>query len=314
MSMEKQKARGIISKAFQVWQSPPNLSVSEWADRYRYLSPEDSNEPGKWRTERAEYQRGIMDAFSDAEIETVVVMTSAQVGMTQILLNVFGYSVHLDPCPMLIVQPTDQFAQIFSKDRLSPMVRDTPVLRDKISEAKSRASDNTILHKNFPGGQLGIAGANSPVGLSGLPKRKVLLDEVDRMPPSAGSEGDPVRLGVVRAKNFWNRKIGMFSTPGIKGDSRIEAACEESDQRQYQVPCPHCGEFQKLRWKQVIFNKEDPSLVYYECGFCRAKWSDADRVKAVRKGRWIAEKPFNGVAGFHLNALYSPWAKMSDIV
>jgi phage terminase large subunit GpA-like protein len=312
--METKKAQDIISLAFKTWAPPPDLSVSEWADRYRYLSAEDSAEPGKWNTERAEYQREIMDAFTDPEVETVVVMTSAQVGKTQILLNVLGRYIHVEPCPILAVQPIDQVAQDFSKDRFAPMVRDTVVVRERVSESKSRDSDNTILHKNFPGGQLGITGANSPSGLCSKPKRLVLMDEVDRYPASAGTEGDPVSLAVARTKNFFNRKIGMFSTPGNEGESRIAAAFEESDQRFFHVPCPECGEFQRLYWKQVKFTDRDPSTSYYECGHCRAHLTDADRLRMIKKGRWIADKPFHGTAGFHLNALYSPWATMAGIV
>lgn len=308
------KIRGIIKTAFGVWKSPPKLTISEWADEKRYLSPEASAEPGKYKTDRAEYQRGIMDAFSDPATERVVVMSSAQVGKTEILNNIVGYFIDQDPSTILNLQPTLEMAQTWSKDRLAPMVRDNPCLTDKVTESKAKDGKNTILHKLFPGGHITIVGANSPAGLASRPIRIVLCDEVDRYPASAGTEGDPVNLAIKRTTTYWNKKIGLFSTPTLKGISRIEAAFEESDQRYFYVPCPHCGKYQRLKWSQVKFNDNDASSAFYECEHCSAHLTDTDRIRAIRLGYWKAEKPFKGVAGFHLNEFYSPWRKITDIV
>src|SRR5574337_46083 len=201
---------------------PPRLTVSEWADRYRKLSRESSTEAGAWRTARAEYQRGIMDAVNDAGVKQIVVMSSAQIGKTEILNNVVGYFVSQDPSPILLVMPTLEMGEAWSKDRLAPMVRDTPALRGLVAEPNSKGSGNTLLHKTFPGGHITIAGANSPASLASRPIRVILMDEVDRYPVSAGTEGDPVSLAIKRAATFWNRRVVMTSTPTVKGASRIE--------------------------------------------------------------------------------------------
>ncbi len=126
---------------------PKKLTVSEWADEYRQLSKEASAEPGKWVTDRAPYQREIMDSISDPLIDTVVVMTSAQIGKTELLLNIIGYYVHYDPSPILLLQPTLEMAEAFSKDRLAPMIRDTTVLRNRIGDAKSKNSGKKLFQK-----------------------------------------------------------------------------------------------------------------------------------------------------------------------
>lgn len=148
---------------------PPVLTVSEWADRYRKLSSESAAEPGQWNTDRAPYQRDIMDSVNDPMVEDIVIMSSAQVGKTEIILNIIGFYIDYDPAPILVVQPTvTPMAQDFSKDRLATMIRDTPVLTGKVRDVKSRSSGNTILHKTFPGGHVTIAGANSrPAWLPG---------------------------------------------------------------------------------------------------------------------------------------------------
>ena len=304
----------LIAEWAKMAEPPKEMTVSEWADAYRYLSPEASAEPGKWRTSRAEYQRGIMDAFSDPQVHTVVVMSSAQVGKTELLLSIIGYYIHQDPSPILVLQPTLEMAQTFSKDRLAKMLRDTPVLRGKVKDPRSRDSGNTTLHKQFPGGHITIVGANSPSGLASRPIRVVLADEVDRYPESAGTEGDPVQLAFKRTTTFWNRKHAMVSTPTIKGASRIEMAFEQSDQRYFLVPCPDCGEFQRLKWAQVKWTDDDPTTARYCCEHCGALWDDVQRHRAVRQGRWEATAPFNGIAGFHISELYSPWRKLEETV
>ena len=302
----------------EMWAPPPMLTISEWADENRRLSAESASEPGRWDTSMAEYQRGIMDAISSDEYERVVFMSSAQVGKTEMINNAVGYFVDLEPSPILVVQPTIDMAQTWSKDRLSPMLRDTPCLREKVRPARSKDSDNTILHKVFPGGHITVAGANSPASLASRPIRIVLLDEVDRYPVSAGSEGDPVSLAIKRTTTFWNGKIVIISTPTVKGFSRIEKEWELSDQRRFFVPCPDCGHMQYLKWSNVTWNKDDqgqhyPETAVYACEKCGSAWEDADRMDAISKGEWRATRESN-IAGFHVWEAYSPWSSLQKIV
>lgn len=298
---------------------PPSLTVSEWADEYRRLSPESSAEPGRWFTSRAEYQRGIMDAISDPSIETVVVMSSAQVGKTEVVNNVVGYHVHQDPAPILVLQPTVEMAHTWSKDRLAPMLRDTPALKGRVKAPRSKNSQNTLLHKVFPGGHITMTGSNAPSSLAARPIRIVLCDEVDRYPASAGTEGDPVSLARKRATTFWNRKVILASTPTLSGVSRIEAEFEISDKRYFFVPCPHCDHSQRLMWGQVQWvtdedGNHDPESAAYQCESCGTLWSEADRLAAIRQGQWEATEPGGRVAGFHLSELYSPWSSIPAMV
>ena len=295
------------------------LEVSRWADRYRKLSSEASAEPGRWNTSRAPYQREIMDAVSDKSIETVVVMSSAQVGKTEIINNIVGYYIHQDPAPMLVVQPTEKLAESWSTDRLSPMLRDSEVFKDLVKDPRSRDSGNKILYKRFPGGHITMAGSNSPSSLASRPVRLVLCDEVDRYHASDGSEGDPVNLARKRATTFWNRKIVLTSTPTIKDLSRIEAAYLQSDQRRYYVPCTSCGEYQTLKWGQIKWEKDkenlaEPESAHYVCEANGCVLLDTDKPAMLENGEWRAEGETGNIAGFHLNELYSPWVPWPRIV
>ena len=297
----------LFRKLARVVAPPPELTVSQWADLERRLSSESSAEPGQWRTDRAPYQREMLDAINDPATETVVVMTSSQVGKTEIILNIIGYHIHQDPAPIMVIQPTLEMAQAFSKDRLAPMIRDTPALHGKVADSKARDSGNTLLHKTFAGGHITLVGANSPSGLASRPIRILLADEVDRFPVSAGTEGDPLSLARKRLTTFWNRKEVDVSTPTIKGTSRIETAYEGSSKERWNLPCPSCGEYQPLVWAQIVF--DGPFMACQHCGVIHKEleWK-------AGTGKWVAENPGAKVRGFHLNELASPWKRWETII
>lgn len=307
---------------------PPDLTVSQWADRYRKLSSESSAEPGQWNTDRAPYQRGIMDAVNDPLVKEIWVEKSAQIGWTELLGNVAGYFIHQDPSPMLLIQPTGGMADTWSKDRLGPMLRDTPVLRGKVKDERTRKSDrgergNTIKHKRFPGGSLAIIGSNSPASLASRPIRVLLFDEIDRYPINVGRlgqrEGDAVSLARKRATTFWNRKILGGSTPTVKGISSIEHRFESGDCRRYYVKCPHCEEFQVLTWPNMKWLRDAdgnhlPKTTKYMCVHCASLIEEKFKARMLKGGEWRATKPFNGIASFHIWEAYSPWVSWSEMV
>jgi len=294
-------------------QPPPALLLSEWADANRVLSSEASAQKGKWVT--WPWQREPMDCLSPSHpAETVVLMCGAQLLKTELILNWFGYIVDCDPGPMLIVEPRETDAESLSKDRVAPMIRDTECLRGKIRDVRSRDSGNTTLHKMFTGGRVTLVGSISPSGLAMRPIRYLGMDEVDRYPASAGTEGDPVSLATKRTDNFWNRKILLASTPTTHGVSRIEKAFEESDQRHYHVPCPFCEAKQALVFDRVKWPKGKPRDAQYQCAECGEMIDERHKATMFAGGEWIAENPASDIPGFHLSQLYSlvrPWGDIA---
>ena len=301
------KTINLFKRIAKILSPPPKLTVSQWADSYRRLSQEASAEPGRWNTERAPYQREILDAINDGRCEEIIIMSSAQVGKTEIILNIIGYYIAYDPSPILCLQPTLEMAQTFSKDRLAPMLRDTPVLRGKVKDVRSRDSGNTILHKVFPGGHITMAGANSAAGLASRPIKVVLMDEIDRYPASAGTEGNPIKLAEKRTTTFWNRKKVKVSTPTIKGRSQIENEFLSSSKEEWCVPCPCCGKYQPYEWGRIHF-----SDVTMECKFCMERFPEMEW--KGNPGKWIAAADNPKKRGFHLNELASPWKHWEEII
>lgn len=293
-------------KAFRDALRPPSrLTLSEWADKYAVLSAESSAEAGRWKT--LPYQKGIMDAITNPSIERVSVMKSARVGYTKILNHALAYHIHHDPCSMMVVQPTVEDAEGYSKEEIAPMLRDTPVLRGVVTDAKQKDGSNSILHKLFPGGQLSLVGANSPRGFRRVSRRIVAFDETSAYPASSGKEGSPIKLGIKRTDYFWNRKIIDGSTPGIDGNCAIQTAFLEGDQRRRFLPCPQCGHMQPLKFSNLKWPKGDPKAAYFVC----EKEGCVIEHKSLRwmdeHGQWlptaVAANPKH--VSFHIWAAYS---------
>lgn len=307
------KTLKILKRALQGFKPPKNLKISEWADKYRELASESSAETGKWSTDRTPYLERIMNCISENYITEITLMFSAQTGKTEAILNTIGRYMHLDPCPMMVVQPTVDMAKSFSKDRIAPMIRVTKVLRDVVRDPRSRDSGNTVMQKIFPGGHITFVGANSPSSLASRPIRITLSDEVDRFPKSAGDEGDPLTLAEKRTTTFWNKKHIRVSTPTIKGHSKIEKLYNLSSKERWCLPCPSCGEFQPLDWERIRWGEEIHGIVM-ECISCGALHSEREwKSEKQLNGKWIAEFPENSHKGFHLNELASPFRTWEEI-
>ena len=294
----------------------PLLTISQWADRYRWLSQRASAEHGRWRTERTPYLREIMDCLSPmSPIERTVFMKGAQIGGTECGNNWMGYIIHQAPGPMMSVQPTVEMAKRNSKQRIDPLIEESEVLRKLVRDPRSRDSGNTVLSKDFPGGVLVMTGANSAVGLRSMAARYLFLDEVDAYPGDVEGEGDPITLAMARTRTFARRKVFLVSTPKITGMSRIESAYEESDQRKYWVPCPTCREFQILKFAQLRWPKGDPQSAVYVCEHCGQEIRNHQKHSMLARGEWRAGAKGDGrTAGFHISSLYSPvgWFSWGD--
>lgn len=313
----KKETINLFKEIFKVLEPPPDITLSQWADKYRRLSAESGSKGGHWNTDKAPWQREIMNAITDITIEKVVVMSAAQMGKTDaFLLNTIGYYIHYDPCTILCMQPSLSMAETLSKDRLMPMIKDTPVLKDKINE-KSRTSGNTIFKKSFPGGRITMTGANSPTELRSRPIRILLADEIDAYPLTAGTEGDPLILAGKRLTTYWNRKEVDTSTPTIKGISRIEMEYEQSTMEEWNVPCPSCGEFQPLEWANLIYKVDaDGEIkdISYVCEKCGTIHSEIEWKDYFNKGKYIAKYPKRKVRGFHFNSLASTFCEWDTVI
>lgn len=303
----------------------PLLTVSQWADEHRRLPTKGAAEPGRWRTARVPFAREIMDVLSDhpdyAHIQRVVFKKPTQVAGTEIGNNWVGSVIARMKIPMMVVQPTIELAERWSKQRLAAMIDDTPVLRALIAPSRSRDSGNTTLLKEWPGGVLIVSGANSSASLRSMPARYLFADEVDAYPLDLDGEGDPLSLAEARTSTFAaGRKLFICSTPTIKSLSVIDREYALSDRRRYQVPCPHCNTYQPLEWDHLHWPAGEPQAAVYVCAECGVEIPEHCKTDLLAAGRWVAEAPQSSyAAGFHLNSLYTPiglglsWAELAAL-
>jgi phage terminase large subunit GpA-like protein len=293
---------------------PPLLTPSEWANQHRVLSPRASAEPGPWRTDRTPYLREALDCLGvHHAAHTVVLMFGAQTGKSEAGNNWLGYTIASEPGPTLAVQPTIELAKRYSRQRLAPLIEESPVLKALVAAPRSRDESNTLQIKEYVGGVLLLTGANNATGLRSMPIRYLFADEVDAWPATIAGEGDPLGLALKRQSTFANRKTLITSTPTVAGQSRIERLYLESDRREYYVPCPDCGAFQVLRWENLKWDEAlDPR---YACEHCGTLIEEHHKATMLPAGEWRASGEFTGTAGFHLSTLYAPlgWVSWADL-
>lgn len=320
--MIPKKTIKLFQKILQMACPPPPLSVEEWAEKYRVIPDSYGAHPGKWNSDDAAYQKEPMAAFTDPHVSKVVAMFAAQMGKSEILFNVMGRYIAVDPCPMLMVQPTVEDAKDWSKERFTPTVEKTPALSRLIAESKSRKSDNTIQKKIFPGGYLALVGSNAPSGLAKRSIKILLCDEVDRFAKSAGTEGDPVDLAIKRTSNFWDAKIGLFSTPTDEG-SRIYQEYMLGCQKRWKHKCPNCEEFEWLSIDDMVYDYDEFEVkgrkshrvksVKWRCPDCGMEFTEAQMKASEQK--YVADNPgIQDVQSFKVNAFSSPWLDWKKLI
>ena len=286
------------------------LAVSEWADRHRMLSSKQSGMPGRWSTDVNPILREIMDCLGDrSPVLEIVIMKSNQVGVTEAMVNGIGYFMHHAPGPAMVLMPTLADRDTWKTQKLNPLLQETPAIKELLGGLRSRDAANRSDVIDFPAGILFLSGGNSPNSYAQKTVRRIMLDDIDRFPAEIGKEGDVVALARGRVKSFPRRhKLMLVSTPTIKGASIIEREYLDSDQRKYHVPCPHCGEYQPLKWENVKYDRltVPPQRAWYECDHCGEEIQESHKPRMLLAGRWIAAHPEVKRRGYHINALYAP--------
>lgn len=295
------------------------LTVTQWADTYRYLPNVATYEAGLYRSSRTPYLRKIMDVLSPHHpCRKVIFMKASQVGGTEIGLNWIGAIICTAPGGILMVSPTDSNAKRNSKIRIEPTIKATPELRKRINSVKIREGGNTVLQKDFPGGFLVLTGSNSTADLKSLPVRYIFLDEVDEYAQNLDGQGSVIELASARQRNFPNSKLYMDSTPLMESNSIISKEFLKTDQNYYYVCCEGCGLFQKLEFSQLIY--QDKTTFYdtkYQCAGCTNQIEERYKPLLLEKGYWEPENKAKinpETMGFHINALYSPWFTWREVM
>lgn len=308
-----------IKKSLELLKPPEELTVSEWAGKYRFLDERSSSMPGKWKNEMTPYLVGIMDEFNNYQTEKIVFCKCTQLGGTEALNNMICFSVAQDPAPMMIVYPTSELADSVVEQRIKPMLKASKETKKHFKEKNSSKKE-----LQFDNMYISIVGSNSPSELASRPIRYLFLDEVDKYPNESKKEADPISLAVERTKTFNNRKIYMCSTPTTRTGHIWEEKEKADIEKHYFVPCPHCGEFIELKFSQIRWPDDNEKLsaadkaefAQYICQECGNVINDSDKMEMLQKGKWETVKEntkFTKTVAFWINTLYSPFTRFSQI-
>ncbi len=307
-----------ICECLKQLKPPEDITVSQWAQKYRLLDSKTSALPGPWRNDKTPYLMGIMDELNNYETEEIVFCKCAQLGGTEAELNMLGYVIQQDPAPAMVVYPSDKLGESVSDNRIKPMIKSAPTLRERFFELRSQK-----MEMQFDGMYLTISGANSPSNLASRAIKYLFLDEVDKYPGASKKEADPISLAKERTKTFANRKIYMTSTPTIKSGAIWKNLQDCDIEKHYFVPCPHCGEMIELKFANLRFPNEDgmtasdrADQAVYVCQECGCIITDQHKAKMLRFGEWRIVRESTAARrkiGYWISVLYSPFVRFSEV-
>jgi phage terminase large subunit GpA-like protein len=316
--------------AFKLGIKPdPLMSVAEWSDAKRMLPSKSSAEPGRWRTSRTPYLKEIMEALSpQSPVQEVKVIKATQLGFTELANNAILCYMDLYPCPIQMIMPTEKLASKHSKAKLTPSIKSIPSVMRKVKDAKTKDDAGGSFEKEFDGGMFSLGWSNSAASFASFSARLVILDDVERFPEDVEGEGSPVDLGRNRADAFPNRKIYINSTPKNK-NGVIDREYQDSDQREYHMPCPHCNELITFEFNEddlhFIFDYDQESFklinddVKFKCCHCNGLIEEYQKTEMMSEevgAKWIPGNQGHHHRGYKLNSFYAPlgWVSWVHIV
>lgn len=316
----------------EAWRLPADLTVTQWADANRVLDPDTSAEPGPYKSARTPYMRGPMDAFTDAEVEEIDVMSASQVAKSTAIQNMIGFTIDQDPGPSMYVVPREKDVDYVAQKIFKPMINLSPALSRHTSDSPRDLQGDFF---TFDRMTLYFSWAGSPAEMAQKAIKYLYFDEPDKYPPFAGREANPIDLAVKRTRTFWDRKIVKMCTPTTE-DGYINVSYRLSNMQQYYCPCPHCGEYRVFKFTQLKLPKilRDPDKiiesgdVWYECEVCGVRIYEERKAELVAAGDWVPEgqtlnadgnikgrpKRSKRHSGFQLSVLVSPWVSWAQVM
>ena len=317
------QAAGLFTSASRSIAPRKPLTVSQWADANRILSSKASAIPGRWVTDRTPMLREPMDCMSArSPVQEVVCIFPIQFGKSEFETNVIGYTMCENPGPIMVVLPGEVSQDKFINQKLNPLLEETDACTQALTSTSSRNASNTRGFKDFAGGQLYIEHAGNAKRLKSTSAKLVLADEFDSFASSLKTGDDPDALLDGRHSAFPSTyKRASVGTPEIIGQSRLEAKWDNSDQRHYHVPCPHCDHSHPLTWEGFHWSLGPDGKVtraWVTCPECGADIDEHHKDTMSDRGHWVPTHPGRKIRGYRASflnyrfGLGPRWAEMAQ--
>lgn len=291
----RQSLRAAVAKGLEALKTPEPLTLDQWAERHFYLSAESSQGEKRW--ESYPFQRVMLNAMGDDDIEEVDIKKSARVGYTKMLLASIGYDAHHKRRNQCLWQPTDGDSDEFCKAELEPMLRDVKVMQQVFPQFMAKSKANTLNMKKFLGSLLYLKGGTSAGNFRRMTLQAAKIDEFDGFDQKIEKSADPFTLAHKRLEGATYPKMICGTTPRIKGLSHIEKREAAALARlKFHVACPHCGVEHPLIWggKDLAhgfkWDAHDPEgTVHHVCPHCRGRLTQSDYLRIWGQGVWVSD-------------------------
>ena len=189
----------------------PRVNMREWISR-RVVIPEGQPRPGRFR-HIVPAADGLMEAFEDPDINTIVLRAPVQMTKTTWIVNSILWAASESPAEMLVYQPDDELGRMFLEERLDPIAAAvravmeartgwTGTATDLLGALAESAGERVAKSKTWPA---------SPRALSGrLRQAATFLRKI-------GIEIDHVKEGRARTRIIHIKAGGNSGGPDYRG-------------------------------------------------------------------------------------------------
>ena len=321
--------KALLSEAWRKLIPVEKIAPSIWAVKYRRLAAMTAEMAGEWSWAMFPHMRAIIDMFFEPNVRGIRCQKSSQAGWSETVATLLGYIIDVMPAPIIVLFPKEKKAKDFNLERFEPMVTETPKLAEKI-DLKSREKGITQTRKLFAGGFLKFVHSHSADEVKSSSARYGFVEEPDECDRDVRGQGSTVKLLIERLKQYFDTFSVMGGSPTLTDLSAIEDEMKLTDKRIWYAPCHHCSEgvpldgnsWPLVKWKEdetlnhPVYGRAVVESTYMVCPHCGGEWSDAERARNSRLGKYVATAPFTGIAGAYVSDLMSsaPGASLPRMV
>lgn len=268
-------------------------TASRWACEHRVMG--GTSFPGPWTFKYHPWLREMHDSNAISSVG----MKSAQMGFTEVVLNITFKKIDIDRVDCLYILPAKTpDASDFSASRFDSALELSPYLNNLFSDVKN------VGHKRAGATNLYIRGSKSRSGLKSIPAGFIVFDELAEM------DQDNIPLAMERASGQIIKQDWKISTPTIE-DANINVYFKQSTMEHFLFKCPHCSRHIELKFPESIVitatHKDDTSIqdTHLICYECKGKLDHESKPDFLAEGRWVPQKTTSSTRGFYINQLYS---------
>jgi len=316
-----------------VFRAPAEECIADWASRNVYLDEKMAARPGFYNPEVTPWCREFMEIPRQLGTWKAVAMKDNQSGFTEAALNVLRWMPENMPGNALYCINSREKAKRVSKVRLRKTL--TVAAAGQLTENPDDFSTYSI---NLTNMEITVSGSGSIGAFVEAWYRLAILDECELHEEEDGTT--TIEKAESRFKTVADATLLAMSKPEVEGGV-IHREFVAGTQEEWEVPCPRCGEYQRIEFEWLRFNHckdlaEGWDLArveeetWLECRHCGGRIEERDKAAMNAAGRWKAREkgermklpdgrpvpPDPGVRSFHISALYSmfpnaTWGKIA---